>query len=125
MAGRFYNRRFASRSAHDGVRWRLIAAAMCVRAAKSPARCPVRAAGVVSMNTLFWKILVTRVKRVVGTSRGSTMCRRFQCCAGSLRKAGLIRSLDLDIVPEADPVIDLLHRGARRLVRPGGTLAAY
>ena len=73
MAGRFYNRRFASRSAHDGVRWRLIAAAMCVRAAKSPARCPVRAAGVVSVNTLFWKILVTRVKRVVGP-RAEALC---------------------------------------------------
>jgi hypothetical protein len=33
------------------------------RAAKSPARFPVRAAGIVSVNTLFWKILVTRVKR--------------------------------------------------------------
>src|SRR5262245_52243013 len=34
--------------------------------------------------------------------------------------AGLIRSLDVDIVPEADPVIDLFHRCARRLIRPGG-----
>jgi len=47
------------------VRWRLAAAATCLRATKSPARCPVRAAGVVSVNTFFWKILVTRVKRVV------------------------------------------------------------
>jgi hypothetical protein len=38
-------------------------AASCARAAKSPARFPVRAAGVASVNMLFWKILVTRVKR--------------------------------------------------------------
>jgi hypothetical protein len=38
------------------------AAAACVRATKNPARHPARAAGVVSVNTLFWKILVTRVK---------------------------------------------------------------
>ena len=44
-------------------RW---AAASCVRAAKSPARIPVRAADVISVNTLFWKILVTRVKRFFG-----------------------------------------------------------
>src|SRR5260370_40722208 len=41
------------------------APAACARATKSPARSPARAAGVVSMNTLFWKILVTRVKRKV------------------------------------------------------------
>src|SRR5262245_13604060 len=50
MAGRFYNRRFASRSSRDGC------------------------AGVISVNTLFWKILVTRVKRVV---RGFVSCA---CC---------------------------------------------
>src|ERR1700736_2591203 len=33
------------------------------------------------------------------------------------------RSLDLDVLPEADPVIDLLHRGTRRLVGPGGAPA--
>src|SRR5262249_59098830 len=38
------------------------------RAAKSPARFPVRAADVVSVNTLFWKILVTRVKKVFSAS---------------------------------------------------------
>jgi len=65
MAGRFYNRRFASRPPMTA-RWRLAAAATCLRATKSPARRPVRAAGVVSVNTFFWKILVTRVKRVVG-----------------------------------------------------------
>ena len=42
------------------------AAAACVRAIKNPARHPARAAGVVSVNTLFWKILVTRVKQKVG-----------------------------------------------------------
>src|SRR5262249_22909682 len=36
------------------------------RATKNPARHPARAAGVASVNTLFWKILVTRVKRKVG-----------------------------------------------------------
>src|SRR5436309_13661792 len=34
-------------------------------ATKNPARSPARAAGTVSVNTLFWKILVTRVKRKV------------------------------------------------------------
>src|ERR1700730_14952995 len=33
------------------------------------------------------------------------------------------RSLDLDVLPEADPVIDLLHPGTRRLVGPGGAPA--
>src|SRR6201982_1704154 len=42
------------------------AAAACGRATKSPARAPARAADVLSVNTLFWKILVTRVKRKVG-----------------------------------------------------------
>src|ERR1700747_150304 len=42
------------------------AAAACVRATKSPARSPARAADVLSVNTLLWKILVTRVKRKVG-----------------------------------------------------------
>src|SRR6266446_3914176 len=41
------------------------APAACARATKSPARSPARAAGIVSVNTLFWKILVTRVKRKV------------------------------------------------------------
>src|SRR5258708_36639069 len=41
------------------------APAACGRATKNPARHPARAAGVVSVNTLFWKILVTRVKRKV------------------------------------------------------------
>src|SRR5262249_26314905 len=45
------------------VKIRRCAAASCVRAAKSPARFPVRAADVISVDTLFWKILVTRVKR--------------------------------------------------------------
>ena len=83
MAGRFYNRRFASRSSRDGCaaawmsslrRVLSVLARTCVRAAKSPARSPVRAAGVISVNTLFWKILVTRVKRVV---RGLVSCA---CC---------------------------------------------
>src|SRR5215831_21182290 len=38
--------------------------------------------------------------------------------------AGTTDSLDLDVVPETDPVIDLLHCCARRLVRPCGALAA-
>src|SRR6266446_5804517 len=42
------------------------AAAACGRATKSPARSPARVADVLSVNTLFWKILVTRVKRKVG-----------------------------------------------------------
>src|ERR1700730_13813442 len=33
------------------------------------------------------------------------------------------RSLDLDVLPEADPVINLLHPGTRRLVGPGGAPA--
>src|SRR6266436_732164 len=33
------------------------------------------------------------------------------------------RSLDLDVIPEADPVIDLLHPGTWRLVGPGGAPA--
>src|SRR2546421_8351332 len=33
------------------------------------------------------------------------------------------RSLDLDVLPEGDPVIDLLHPGTRRLVGPGGAPA--
>jgi hypothetical protein len=41
------------------------AAAARVRATKNPARSPARAAGVLSVNTLFWKILVTRVKRIL------------------------------------------------------------
>jgi hypothetical protein len=36
------------------------------RATKNPARHAVRALGVVSVNTLSWKILVTRVKRKMG-----------------------------------------------------------
>src|SRR6266566_1901305 len=32
------------------------------------------------------------------------------------------RSLDLDVIPEADPVIDLLHPGTRRLVGPGDVI---
>jgi hypothetical protein len=32
------------------------------------------------------------------------------------------RSLDLDVLPEGDPVIDLLHAGTRRLVGPGARL---
>jgi hypothetical protein len=36
-----------------------------VRATKNPARHAARAPGVVSVNTLFWKILVTRVKRKI------------------------------------------------------------
>src|SRR5437762_7612481 len=30
---------------------------------------------------------------------------------------------NLDVLPEADPVIDLLHRRTRRLVGPGGAFA--
>src|SRR4029077_19839939 len=33
------------------------------------------------------------------------------------------RSLDLDVLPEGDPVIDLLHPGTRRLVGPGAAAA--
>ena len=50
------------------------AAAACVRATKNPARSPARAAGVLSVNTLFWKILVTRVKRIL---RAILMWRNF------------------------------------------------
>src|SRR5262245_26370503 len=138
MAPHFCNRRFASRSSRDG-------AALCVRAGKSPARSPARAAGVISVNTLFWKILVTRVKRVVGglvsyACRGAPKLEftsAFQGAADMARRlapatfvaidpkrASLIRSRDLNVVPETDPMIDLLHRCARRLVRPGGALAA-
>src|ERR1700746_669251 len=46
------------------------AAAVCGRATKSPARHPARAADVLSVNTLFWRILVTRVKRKVGEFGG-------------------------------------------------------
>ena len=79
MAARFCNRRFASRCSRNGMAqvsfliWRentTSAAAACERATKHPARHPARAAGVVLMNTLFWKILVTRVKRKV---------REFDC----------------------------------------------
>jgi len=35
------------------------------RATKNPARHAARAPGVVSVNTFFWKILVTRVKRKI------------------------------------------------------------
>jgi hypothetical protein len=41
------------------------AAAARGRATKNPARSPARAADVLSVNTLFWKILVTRVKRIM------------------------------------------------------------
>src|SRR5262249_50483730 len=41
------------------------AAAAGVRATKNPAQSPARVAGVLSVNTLFWKILVTRVKRIM------------------------------------------------------------
>jgi hypothetical protein len=41
------------------------AAAARTRATKNPARSPARVAGVLSVNTLFWKILVTRVKRIM------------------------------------------------------------
>src|SRR5262249_55602565 len=119
-------------------------AAACARAAKRPAGGPVRAAGVASVNTLFWKILVTRVKRVVGELVSCACCgapkleftSAFQGTADIARqpapttlvaidpkRAGLIRLLDLDVVPETDPMIDLLHRGARRLVRPAAPLA--
>jgi hypothetical protein len=36
-----------------------------VRATKNPARHAARALGVVSVNTLSWKILVTRIKRKI------------------------------------------------------------
>src|SRR5258707_14665877 len=39
------------------------AAAARARATKSPARHPARATGAALVNTFFWKILVTRVKR--------------------------------------------------------------
>jgi hypothetical protein len=45
-----------------------------VRATKNPARSPARAAGVLSVSTLFWKILVTRVKRIM---RGNLIWRSF------------------------------------------------
>jgi hypothetical protein len=51
---------------------------LCGRAAKSPARHPARASGVVSMNTFFWKILVTRVKRKVVSSIKSRVEKRYQ-----------------------------------------------
>jgi hypothetical protein len=50
------------------------AAAAGGRATKNPARSPARAAGVLSVNTLFWKILVTRVKRIM---RGNLTWRSF------------------------------------------------
>jgi hypothetical protein len=40
-------------------------AAACGRATKNPVRHAARVFGVVSVNTLFWKILVTRVKRKI------------------------------------------------------------
>src|SRR5262249_57787577 len=40
------------------------------------------------------------------------------------KRASLTRSRDLNVVPEPDPMIDLLHGCAGRLVRPGGALAA-
>src|SRR6266498_4182364 len=54
------------------------------RATKNPARRAARAPGVVSVNTLFWKILVTRVKRKIelplspSISSGSRSSRRAQ-----------------------------------------------
>jgi hypothetical protein len=51
------------------------AGAACVRATKNPARHPARAAGVASVNTLFWKILVTRVKRKVLTWIAAALLR--------------------------------------------------
>jgi len=64
------------------------AAAARVRATKNPARSPARAADVLSMNTLFWKILVTRVKRMM---KGNLMRRsflRFQRGRAAWRGAG-------------------------------------
>src|SRR6266436_3156049 len=57
------------------------AAAARVRATKNPARSPARAADVLSVNTLFWKILVTRVKRKVGEFN----CGGFQGWQGLVR----------------------------------------
>jgi len=34
-----------------------------------------------------------------------------------------LRSPDLDVLPETDPVVDLLHGSAWRFVRPGSALA--
>jgi hypothetical protein len=48
------------------------------RAAKSPVRHPARAFGAVSVNTFFWKILVTRVKRKVVSSIKSRVEKRYQ-----------------------------------------------
>src|SRR5262249_60229945 len=63
------------------------AAAACGRATKNPARHPARAAGVASVNTFFWKILVTRVKRKVDEfDRGG-----FQAGRGPLRGDAAIR----------------------------------
>src|SRR5262249_58444912 len=41
-----------------------------------------------------------------------------------LRACQATSSLNLDVVPEADPMIDLFHSRARRLVRPRRALAA-
>src|SRR5262249_12575722 len=49
-------------------------------ATKSPARYPARASRVVSVNTIFWKILVTRVNRKMGSStrgRKRSICKRL------------------------------------------------
>src|SRR5215469_9139864 len=97
------------------------------------------------MNTFLCNILLTLVKSVVvelvscaccgapkleftsafqGTADIARQPARTTLVAIDPKRAGLIRLLDVDIVPETDPMIDLLHRGARRLVRPGGALAA-
>src|SRR5262245_21819947 len=68
MVARFCNRRSASRCWHARVR-------LACQQQKSPARHPARAAGVASVNTLFWKILVTRVKRKVLTWIAAALLR--------------------------------------------------
>src|SRR5262249_34110153 len=81
------------------------AAAACGRATKNPARHPARAAGVASVNTLFWKILVTRVKRKVDEfDRGA-----FQAVREPLRGDAAPRS-DLRSLKSPNPLLS--HQNA-------------
>jgi hypothetical protein len=56
------------------------AAAFAVAQQKSPMRHPARASSVVSVNTFFWKILVTRVKWKVISSIKSRVGKRYPLC---------------------------------------------
>src|SRR5258707_3894152 len=83
------------------------APAACARATKSPARSPARAAGVVSMNTLFWKILVTRVKRKVrafdrGAFPGGTRTAQSDAAIRwGRRRSGVATAIAAGIAPRS------------------------